>query len=272
MALALAGSMAAAAAGARDVTRTVHFTATDAKGAPVTDLTAAEMTIRDGGRDRVVTAVAPATAILDLAIVVDDSGTGAFQQTLAQFVQALLKRARFAITALNPQPVALVDFTQDAPALSAALNRLGIRGKLQPDGRQFVEAIAEAASRLEQRKAERPVIVALTVNGEDVEADVADSVLRQLQRSGAMLNAVFVSRADTGQVLGDGPRQSGGRGEPISGTPALAPAMQKVLDHLSSQLVLTYALPDGTRPGDRILVSTKRRGITITAPTHVPNR
>jgi hypothetical protein len=255
-----------------DVTRSLHFSAIDAKGAAVTDLQAGEVTVKEGGTNRQVSSLAPASAPLHLSIVVDDGGSGGFQSVLAQFIQGLLKRGQFAITVLSPEPVLLTDFTSDAAALSAAIGRLGGRGKVRPDGDQLVETIAEAASTLQQRKVERPAIFALTVNGEDTDADVGDRILRRLQASGVMLNVMFVTSATTGQVITDGPRQSGGLSEGIGGVGNLGAAMTRIFNHLSSQYVVTYTLPDGVRPADRVAVSTSRKDVKLIAPTHIPNR
>ena len=255
-----------------DITRTLHFSAVDAKGAPVTDLKADEITVKEGGRDRQVASLGAATAPLHLSIIVDDGGTGGFQSVLGQFMQGLIKRGQFAITVLSPEPVLLTDFTSEVPALNGALSKLGGRGKVRPDGDQLVEIIEETAATLQQRKAERPVILALTVNGEDSEPDVADRILKRLQASGVMLNTVYVTSAETGQVLTDGPRQSGGLGEGIGGSGNLGTAMTKIFNHLSSQYVVTYTLPDGVRPADRVSLATRRRDVKLIAPTHIPDR
>lgn len=258
-------------AAAADVTRTLYFSAIDAKAAPVTDLRADEVTVKEGGRDRQVASLGPATALMHVSIVVDDSGTGGFQTVVGQFIQATLKRGQFAITVLNPEPMLLTDFTADVNALNGALARLGGRAKFRPDGQQLVDTIADAASTLQQRKAERPVILALTVNGEDAPPDVADRILKKLQATGAMFNAVFVTSANAGQVLGDGPRQSGGLSEGIGGG-NLGAAITRIFNHLTNQYVVTYTLPDGVQPSDRVNVSTRRKDVKLIAPTHIPGR
>src|SRR5262245_8612755 len=67
-----------------DQARTVYFSATDAKGAPVTDLTAADLTVKEGGKDRQVVSVKPATTPMQIALIVEDSGSGAYQAAVAQ--------------------------------------------------------------------------------------------------------------------------------------------------------------------------------------------
>lgn len=271
-AVAVALAPVARAGGQAGRTRVAHFTATDGKGAVVTDLKAEEISVKDGGRDRAIVSVAPATAPMQVSVIVDDGGTGAFQKVLALFVEAMRGRAAFAITALAPGAVQLTDFTSDAGQLTQALSRVGGSGRMAIDPNALVEAIAGAAGRLQQRKAERPVILALTLNGEDTAPDTADDILKQLQSSGAMLNFVYLTSARSGPVLGDGPKRSGGIAEGIGGTPNLPAAMTRILDHLTNQYAVTYTLPDGQRPGDRLSVATTRKGMKIVAPTHIPNR
>ncbi len=72
------------------------------------------------------------------------------------------------------------------------------------------------------------------------------------------------------QIIGDGPSQSGGRRVPILTLPAFEGGLQQVADDLSSQYLITYILPDGVRPSDRISVSLRKPGATLRAPSRVP--
>jgi hypothetical protein len=85
-----------------------------------------------------------------------------------------------------------------------------------------------------------------------------------------MLNVVYVSNADIGQVIGDGPRQTGGRIQQAAGANGVQPAVQKIIDVLLNQYVLTYTLADGVKPADRLSVTTTRKGITLYAPQRIP--
>jgi hypothetical protein len=87
-----------------------------------------------------------------------------------------------------------------------------------------------------------------------------------------MLNTVYLTSADTGQVLTDGPKQSCGLAEGIGGSGNLGTAMTHIFNHLTSQYVVTYTLPEGTRPSDRVTVQTSRRDVKLIAPTHIPDR
>jgi hypothetical protein len=255
-----------------EVTRKIYISATDAKGAPVTDLTAADITVKEGGKERPVVSLQPAVAPMQVAILVDDGGTGAFQFAVAQFLQKSIGHGQFSISLLSPQALKIVDFTEDVDALKNALGRLGTRGRVQSDGDQMPEAIADSAKTLQQRKAERPVILAMTISGGQLHSVEPENVLKTLRLSGAALNVVSVTGADLGQVMGDGPRQSGGRIEEAGAGSALAPAAVKIADGLQHQYLLTYTLPEGVKMADRISVSTSRKGITLTSPSRIADK
>jgi len=255
-----------------DVTRQIYISATDKSGAQVTDLTAADISIKEGGKDRPVESLQPATGLMHVALVVDDAGSGAFQGAIAQFLQRTLARGHFSITLLNPQASMLVDFTNDPAALRTALGRLGKRGRMQADGDQMLDAIDRAAKALQQRKAERPIVVALTLKGGTPESIVPDNVLQSVRASGTMLNVVHLIGADLGMVMSDGPRQSGGRIEEAGDGNGIIPATMRIAESLQAQYVVTYTIPNGISLSDRIAVSTSRKGIALTAPTRITGR
>jgi hypothetical protein len=263
---------AGTAAPRADVLRRVYFSALDDKGAPVTDLTAADLTVKEGGKDRQIAGVQPATAPMHVAIFVDDAGTGAFQTAVSQFFGTTLGHARFAVSVMNPQPIKVVDYTADVDDLKAAIGRLGQRGRVVADGEQIVEAVGEAAKELLQLKASRPVIVVLTVRGETALSDMADAAMSNLQNSGASLHVLYITGNALGKVLGDGPKQSGGMIQQASPGVPLAPVLVKIANNLMHQYVLTYTIPDGVKLSDRLSVTTSRKDVKILAPSRVPDK
>ncbi len=260
------------ATGAAETTRRVYISAVDSTGAQVTDLTAADITVKEDGKDRPVASLQPAVAPMQVAILVDDSGLGAFQSSVAQFLQMNLGRGQFSITLLNPQASPVVDFTADVAALKNAVGRLGRRARIQPDGDQMLDAIGRAAKALERRKAERAVILALTLAGGQPDSVEPRDVLNAIRSSGAMLNVVHVIGAELGMVMGDGPKQSGGRIEQAGTGDAIPVALIRIANSLQQQYLLTYTLPDGVKPSERLTVSTSRKGITLTAPTRIATK
>lgn len=268
----LAMPMTGHASRGADIVRTVYFSAVDAKGAPVTDLTAADLSVKEGGKDRAIASIAAATVPIQVSLLIDDAGSGAFQGAVAQFLQTMVGHGQFAIHAFNPQPVRLADFTEDVETLKTALNGMGQRGKINTVGDQMVGAVAEAAADLQKRKAARAAIVVLTVGGEQPQSSQAESALNALKSSGASLSVVHLAGVDLGQVLGDGPKRSGGTIQQFSGGVVLGPILSKIADNLLQQYVLTYTLPDGVKPNDRLTLTTNRKGITLLAPQRVPDK
>jgi len=48
--------------------------------------------------------------------------------------------------------------------------------------------------------------------------------------------------------------------------------MQSFADELRAQYAVTYVLPDGVKPDKRFSISSKRKGITLRAPSVIPDR
>ncbi len=213
--------------------RRVYVSADDDKGAPVTDLTAADFTVKENGKPQEIVKAAPATGPMQIAILVDDNGTGIFRYAVAKFIEPLLGRAEFSISTVTPQTLKLVDYTPNAQALSAAILQLNARPSTN-DGGQLLDGISETAMELDKRGAGRPIIVALTVGGQEHSTLPAHHVLDKLRQSGAALHVVTVINStlrsqptassasallgenlNLSEVLGDGPKQSGGRRDEI---------------------------------------------------------
>jgi hypothetical protein len=74
------------------------------------------------------------------------------------------------------------------------------------------------------------------------------------------------------QVLGDGPKQSGGRRFELTSTGQVSRALQQIAVDLQSQYAITYTLPDGVKPDRRFNVTVKRRGTNVRAPSQIPDR
>ena len=71
-------------------------------------------------------------------------------------------------------------------------------------------------------------------------------------------------------VLNDGSRDTGGRHERFSGQ-TLNKVAEQISQELLNQYQLTYVLPEGTKPSDRLEITTKRKGLKVNAPTRIAN-
>jgi hypothetical protein len=259
---ALSAPMNVLVARGSELQRTVHFSALDSKGAPVTDLTAGDLAVKEGGKERAIAGLQLASEPMLVSLLVDDAGTGAFQAAVAQFIQTMLGHAQFAMRAFNPQP----------SKLQTAITGIGPRGNIVTVGQQMVDAVADAAKELQQRKAARAVIVVLTVGGEKAQSQQAEPTLNAVKNSGACLNVVYLAGLELGQVLGDGPKRSGGMIEQIGGGVVPGPVLAKVAESLLHQYELTYTLPDGVKANEKFSLSTSRKGVTLLAPSRVPDK
>jgi VWFA-related protein len=277
------------AAAGQEQTRRVYVSALDSNGTPVADLTAADFTIKDGGKTRGILRAEPALAKMQIAILVDDNGTGLFRVSVARFIEALLGRAEFSISTVTGQMLRLVDYTTDNRELSEAVLKLGARPATN-DGGQLLDGITQTSTEMARRGAGRPIIVALTVGGEDVTPISPHDALDQLRQSGAALHVVSVLNSamravappskpsdllnenlGLHEVLGDGPKRSGGHREEIAAIAGVTTGLQKLAEQLKRQYVIEYSL-DGAKPSGRLNVSVKRKGVTVRAPTHVPDK
>jgi VWFA-related protein len=287
----LAACLAVPAVAAADQqTRRIYVTADDGKGAPVTDLTAADFLVKEGGKAIETVKVGPATGLIQIAILVDDNGTGIFRYAVGKFIEALLGRAEFAISTVTGQMLKLIDYTTSAQALSEAIGQLNARPSTN-DGGQLLDGIAETARELDRRHAPRPVMLALTVGGVEHSTLPAHHVLDILRQSGAALHVVTVvnntlrsqsnpqtagglqeENMNLSEVLGDGPKQSGGRREEIIAAAGIIGGMQQLAEALKSQYLIEYSLPASVKPSDKRSVTVKRKGVTVHAPTKIPDK
>jgi hypothetical protein len=291
----IAGANAGVAAqGAAESSRTVHVTATNNKGDAVTDLRAAEFEVKVGGKKLEVVTAEPARVPMRIALVVSDAGTGGFQGGLTHFIQRLMGRAEFALISLVVQPEIIADYSSDGSVLGAGLRRLGPRGLQR--GAQLLETIHDVTKHV-QREGTRAVIVVVRVGGEATTTLSGRVVRDQLRKSGAILYVISTvgaqraapsaaregiskeqaqlhddeaieSALNLGTVLGDGVRESGGRHVQVLST-TLIPTMEQLGDELLNQYVLSFVLPNGVKPTDKLSVSSKRKGVTVRAPSRL---
>jgi VWFA-related protein len=270
-------------------TNTVFVTAIEESGAPVLDLSASDLTIKEDGKTRDIVKVEVANVPMQVMILVDDNGSGIFRSGVAQFVQQLQGRAEIAISSVVGQTQKLVDYTTKMDALQSAINTLTARPGT-PDGGQLLEGIFQAAKDQEKREARRPVIVALTVGGEEHSTLPAHHVLDQLAKSGSALYVISVATSqlrgrvavskpsalldenlNLGEVLGQGPKQTGGQRVEIVAAPGILLGLQNIATELKNQYAVAYARQTG-KGMQRLNVSINRRGVIVRAPSRVSGR
>jgi hypothetical protein len=278
----------------QSTTNTVHVSVADKSGNGVADMQAPDFELKVGGKTRDIVTARPAVVPLRITILVSDAGTGGFQQGLANFMQKLLGHAEFSLVSVIVQPETVVDYTGEAGVLSAGLRRLGPRG--QQRGAQLMDAIQQAVKSV-RHDGRRPVFLVVRVGAEAPTTTSGNDVREQLRKSGALMYVVStvgaqrqpLSQARPGisseqaqlradedndgalnlaQVLGDGASESGGRHDQVVST-TLVPALEQIAAELLNQYEITF-VREGGKPGDKLAVSSKRRGVTVRAPSRLP--
>jgi VWFA-related protein len=266
------------------VTRAVYVSVFDKNDVPVTDLGPNDFVVKEGGKTRDVVEAGMANVPMRIALLVDDNGTGIFRYGVVKFIERLQGRAEFALSTVNGQNQKLVDYTADVNLLTAAIGQLTARPGTN-DGGQLLEGIFETAKDFQKRPTRRPVIVVLTVGGEEHSTLPAHHVLEELLKSGAALHVFAINSAairptaavsrpgalleenmNLSEVLGDGPKQSGGKREEIVAAPGVVVGLQQLAEALRTQYAVSFSRSDPPKSGDKISVSVKRSGLTVRAP------
>jgi VWFA-related protein len=283
---ALAGAPTAIPAPEVQATRTVYVTVVDNQGQAVTGLTPADFRLRENNRDRDIVSVEPATEPMHVALMVEESLTpaGGVRQGMFELIKVLQGKAEISLVVVGLSNRTAVPYTTDPNVLVQGLNALPLnQGQQQIN--HVPEGIAEMARVFQKQRPARPVMVMLAIDSQQVSSEQPQNVLNQLRDSNAQLHVVSIQTPqavasgsgemlDTAarqQVLGDGPRQSGGRQWPVPALTAVPKAMLSVANDLMNQYKITYTLPAGTKPSDRLNVTTSRRGVTLRAPTRIWN-
>lgn len=273
------------AAPAEPLSRTVYVSVTDGQGAPVADLTAADFAVKEGGKEREVVKAEPAKSRLRLALVAEERlvADGSIRMGMFEIIKRLNGVADIAIITVGLRNTTVVDYTASPDALVSALNKLSLNPNPNSN---MTEGILELAKTLEQRQDERAAMVVLAFSGGQSGGAPSKDVLDKVRQSGVVMHSVTLSgvggnaagvgelgdASNREQVLGDGPKQTGGRRIDIPSTGGAQKALQQIAGDLLGQYALTYTLPDGVKPDKRFSASLKRKGLTLRAPNAIPDR
>ena len=75
------------------------------------------------------------------------------------------------------------------------------------------------------------------------------------------------------EVLGEGPKQSGGTRDEIVAAAGLVSGLQQLAGSLlRNQYAVSYSQRQGEKTSDKISVSVKVPGVTVLAPTRIPDK
>jgi hypothetical protein len=84
--------------------------------------------------------------------------------------------------------------------------------------------------------------------------------------------ALLGENLNLSEVLGEGPKQTGGWREEIVAATGIILGLGRIAAELKNQYALEYSRPPKTKTIERLNVSVNRRGLNLRAPTKVPGR
>jgi VWFA-related protein len=271
--IALPGHLAAQA-----IQRSMHVSVLNEAGAPVPDLGPSDFHVREDNVAREVLKVEPATEPMQIAILIDNSWAARddvprIRQALPSFVAALTgnangRKSEVAIIAIGERPTIFADYTFIQASLQKGIDRLWA---LQGSGAYLLDGIIEVCQGLKKREARRPVIVAITAEGQEFSNRQHDQVLDPLRATGATFYPMAIghpsgSLSDEARnrniVLDEGPRVTGGRRIALLTSMALDARLKQLADELTHQYTVTYARPQTLIPPEHVTVAAAKAGLT----------
>jgi hypothetical protein len=263
-------------------TKTIYAAITEKTGAPVANLTAADVTVREDGQAREIVSVKPTATPMTVALLIDNSHitqgmTQELRIGMTGFVTSLLKASpdsTMSIATFGDRPTPVRDFTSSVPVLTKDTGRLfPVTGA----GSYLLDAIIDATKALKKIDAPRKVIVAFAdETGEEFSNQGRQQVFDAVKASGASLWVVVLQGGgaatettegkDRSAVIGDLPRQSGGMTLTILNKQGLVDRLTYLANQLAHQFEITSGRPDQLIPPSKLEVTVSMKNVLVAAP------
>jgi len=256
----------------------MYVTVTDQNGAPVQGMSAEDFTVREDGVQREVLRVEPATAPIEITLLVDTSDAASpyiadVRRAVTEFIKETAKGNEIAVTSFGGRPQIIQPYTRSPELLDRAVGRLFSE---QGTGAYLLEALASVAGGIAKRAPERAAIAAVVVQAAPEFSDVPyENVVRALRNCGARFDSVLLTTSAANRaggeravamhardvVLDEGTRATGGTNEQALSGLALTPALKAISAQLRNQYRLVYSRPESLIPPEKIDVGAKKPGL-----------
>jgi Ca-activated chloride channel homolog len=248
----------------------VYATVTDQRGAPVRDLTAADVRILEDGSPQTISAFTAGDFPLAVAIGLDRSfsmaaGRGARLDTAKSaaraFIDALKPADQVMVIAIGSETSVVAPLSTKHEAALAAIDRLDAWGTTP-----LYDAMAGALDAIQSAKGRRALVV--LSDGSDRYSDISAAVLvDQVRRRDVLVYAVAIG-SERPAVFAELATASGGRSFFQSDPRELSATLTSIATELRSQYLLGYtpARPAGAEPSwHSIEVVVNRPGVRVRA-------
>jgi VWFA-related protein len=280
LACAAAWSPGAAQTASSARTREIYVSVLDRAGAPATDLTVKDFTVREDGVAREVLKAERATAPMQIVLLIDDSQAAEpairdIREGVTALVDKLQGKAEIGLVTIGDRPTSIVEPTTSIDAIKKGISRIFSRTGA---GAYLLEGIDEVSRGMRRREATRPVIVALTMEDVEFSSLSYTTVLERLYASGAALHVLAVGSGSASMsdevrnrniVISEGTERTGGRRDQILAINGIPGRFRALADELLNQYLVTYGAPDTLIPPTGVQVSVTRPGLTARARTRL---
>jgi len=253
---------------AQDHQRLLYVTVDDGHGGAVTGLTPAEFAVKEGGVAHSVVLAEAATSRMHIALIVSE-GFGTYsdvRQQIGAFIRTMTPMADVSLIQIGQTYGTLVDYTANADALVAGLARIGSRYEGPTMEPIMTRGIVQSAKALVAAGVKRPAVVAIVLETDGYWTIMPDD-LRGVIYDSLKFQPAFAN----GSRFNPETNYSGGRSETATTPKRVGEILSQFAADFSHQYALTYVLPEGVKPKAEVSVTVGRRGVTLRAPTRIPD-
>jgi VWFA-related protein len=266
--------------------RVMYASVVDDKGAPVINVTAKDLIVREDGQAREILNIARDEDPLQIALLVDNSVSmrdkvSDLRKAVSTFISSLRPGVQVALLTLAERPTIVVNYTADRAAMLKGVDRI----VSYEAGNYVLDGIAEASEGLMKRTSARSIMVVVTGMGPELSYRHYSDALRPLRESGASLHAIMVTASnieeamhavdhgnpgDSGGgmggvgrdiVLGRMTKETGGRYEEVLSMSSLSAKLQQLSSEISNQYRVTFARPQRLIPPKATEISARQPNV-----------
>jgi hypothetical protein len=263
---------------AQAIQRSIYASVLDKEGAPVPNLAPEDFVVREDNLVREVLRVEPATAPMQVALLVDNSGRSNanirdIREATNEFIKGMTGtglKNQVAVVSVAERATMMVDYTADQPKLLAGAGRIFTQSG---SGAYLLDGLFETTQGFKKREASRPVIVAIATNGPELSNRYHDQVVGALRGVGASFHIVMVGQPPTDVISSEGRERAltfslgtegtGGRYDNVLAASALPNRLKQVANELTHQYLVTYARPQTLIPPERVTITGKNTNFVV---------
>jgi hypothetical protein len=238
--------------------RTALAIVMDAKNRVIVDLGADDFVIQESGQSREILSVRPADYPI---VVLLDSGSdarfdfGLMKKAVARFLDRVGQRP-VAIGTFGDPPKMVTTFEDERPKVLETLEAL----EFSPSARSMLlQGTAQGAEAIRESGTMFAALVVLSSTASDSSRRNPEEMIAAIVDSGAMLHVIANRRTQivgqmgqirSGTALRSIAEQTRGQFTVIYSPASYQPALDRLAERLTSEMLVEYLVPNGSKPAD----------------------